>query len=222
MIRLLMVTEDSDAKTGLGESLVIYGFAYSVTSRDEAVSRLAQSPYDLVLVEIDRAGPGSAAREVISALKKEGRIAIIALVHAGILDEISDLDVDDFIIAPGNAAELALRARWLLSKAESRDSRELIRSNGLVIDLATCEVAVGGQIIELTFKEYEMLKLLASNPGRVYTREQLLDKVWGYDYFGGDRTVDVHIRRLRSKIEDAHHVFIETVRNIGYRFRKDS
>ena len=74
-------------------------------------------------------------------------------------------------------------------------------------------------MIELTFKEYELLKFLASHQGRVYTREALLNKVWGYDYYGGDRTVDVHIRRLRSKIEDAKHTFIETVRNIGYRFK---
>ena len=74
-------------------------------------------------------------------------------------------------------------------------------------------------VVELTFKEYELLKFLAGNKGRVCTRETLLDKVWGYDYYGGDRTVDVHVRRLRSKIEDSKHIFIDTVRNIGYRFR---
>ena len=78
------------------------------------------------------------------------------------------------------------------------------------------------RVIELTFKEYELLLYLAGNKGRVFTRESLLNKVWGYDLFGGDRTVDVHIRRLRSKIEDPEHTFIETVRNIGYRFKKNS
>jgi DNA-binding response OmpR family regulator len=87
--------------------------------------------------------------------------------------------------------------------------------------MTTCEVTVNGSIVELTFKEYELLKLMASNPGRVYTREVLLNKIWGYDYFGGDRTVDVHIRRLRSKIEDSGHSYIETVRNIGYKFIKN-
>jgi DNA-binding response OmpR family regulator len=81
---------------------------------------------------------------------------------------------------------------------------------------------VGGNPVMLTFREYELLKFLASNRGRVFTREALLNRVWGYDYYGGDRTVDVHIRRLRSKIEDASHTFIETVRNIGYKFNKDS
>ncbi len=75
-------------------------------------------------------------------------------------------------------------------------------------------------MVELTFKEYELLKFLARDRGRVFTREALLNKVWGYDYFGGDRTVDVHVRRLRSKIELSGQTFIETVRNIGYRFKK--
>ena len=115
-----------------------------------------------------------------------------------------------------------IRINRVLRKTVKNESSEQIKCDGLTIDLATCEVTVNGKIVELTFKEYEMLKLLASNKGRVYTREALLDKIWGYDYYGGDRTVDVHVRRLRSKIEDASHTYIETVRNIGYRFIKDS
>ena len=83
------------------------------------------------------------------------------------------------------------------------------------------EVSSRGKRVLLTFKEYQLLVLLVTNPGKVYTREELLMDVWAYDYFGGTRTVDVHIRRLRSKIEDADHSFIETVRNVGYRFRSD-
>jgi DNA-binding response OmpR family regulator len=100
-------------------------------------------------------------------------------------------------------------------------TEETIQCGDLVIDLANCEVRVGGKVVELTFKEYELLKFLAKDRGRVFTREALLHKVWGYDYFGGDRTVDVHVRRLRSKIEDSGQTFIETVRNIGYRFTKN-
>jgi two-component system alkaline phosphatase synthesis response regulator PhoP len=94
----------------------------------------------------------------------------------------------------------------------------LIKCGDLVIDIAKYEVSIGGKLLALTFKEYELLKFLAKNRGRVFTRETLLNEVWGYDYYGGDRTVDVHIRRLRSKIEDSTHTFIETVRNIGYKF----
>ena len=102
------------------------------------------------------------------------------------------------------------------------ESSELIKCNGLTIDLATYEVTVHGSKVDLTFKEYELLNLLASNKGRVFTREAPLDKIWGYDYFGGDRKVDVHVRRLRSKIEDVNHIYIETVRNIGYKFIKNT
>ena len=88
----------------------------------------------------------------------------------------------------------------------------------LQIDLERYEVSLEGKKVLLTYKEYQMLVLLASNPGKVYSRENLLSQVWGYDYFGGTRTVDVHVRRLRSKIENANHSFIETIWNVGYRF----
>lgn len=223
MIRLLIVTEDIETKTGLEEGLVLFDFAYSVVSRDEAVDRLARELFDLVLIEIDDGLPDSPSRETLAALKREGKLPVIALIPQDIIGDFdSSLDVDDFIAGPGDAAELALRAGRLLSRAGSTDSGEIIKCDGLLIDLVTCEVAVDGRIIELTFKEYEMLKLLAGNPGRVYTREDLLNRIWGYDYFGGDRTVDVHIRRLRSKIEATGHTFVETIRNIGYRFRKEA
>ena len=94
----------------------------------------------------------------------------------------------------------------------------MISLGDLVINQSRYEVTISDIRIMLTFKEYELLRLFASSPGTVFTREQLLSKIWGYDYFGGTRTVDVHIRRLRSKIEDANHTFIETVWNVGYRF----
>jgi two-component system alkaline phosphatase synthesis response regulator PhoP len=102
------------------------------------------------------------------------------------------------------------------------ETGEIIRRGDLSIDVEMCEVSLGGNLVELTFKEYELLKFLATYPGRVHSRDVLLDRVWGYDYYGGDRTVDVHIRRLRSKIEDHNHTFIDTVRNVGYRFRRDN
>ena len=102
------------------------------------------------------------------------------------------------------------------------DAPGVIRAADLVIDPHRYDVHLAGRKVLLTFKEYELLKLLASTPGHVYSRDKLLDQVWGYQYFGGTRTVDVHVRRLRSKIEDATHTFIETVRNVGYRFRAPS
>lgn len=108
------------------------------------------------------------------------------------------------------------------SEAEREYSwRNTIRCGGLLIDSTRCEVSLCGKPVILTFKEYQLLKFLANSKGKVFTRDVLLHKVWGWDNYGGDRTVDVHIRRLRGKIEDSTHAFIETVRNIGYKLRED-
>ena len=149
-------------------------------------------------------------------------VPVIALVSEDVLETFEDEpDFDDFIIGPYGTAEALLRISRILHKHKKATSDEVIAVNGLQLDLVSCEVSVDNRIVDLTFKEFELLKLLATNRGRVFTRDNLLDKIWGYDYFGGDRTVDVHIRRLRSKIEDANHSYIETVRNIGYKFIKD-
>jgi DNA-binding response OmpR family regulator len=155
-------------------------------------------------------------------MKRERYFPVIALISREMLNNLNgDIEFDDFLASPYNPEELVLRINRLIHKRRKTGGDETIECDGLVIDLATCEVTVDDRVVELTFKEYELLKLMASNRGRVFTRDTLLDKIWGYDYFGGDRTVDVHIRRLRSKIEQFDHTFIETVRNIGYRFIKD-
>ncbi|MBN2463695.1 MAG: response regulator transcription factor, partial [Dehalococcoidia bacterium] len=104
----------------------------------------------------------------------------------------------------------------------NKKSRDLIKCGNLLIDTAKYEVSISGRLLALTFKEYELLKFLARNKGRVFTREALLNEVWGYDYYGGDRTVDVHIRRLRGKLNDLNNTYIQTVRNIGYKFGKEA
>jgi two-component system alkaline phosphatase synthesis response regulator PhoP len=221
MIRSLIITPAIEKSTGMAESLARNDVACSIASRNNGVREAitSQRP-DILLVEADEQWPEHEMRELIQRLEKERRLPVIALVPKEMLGIIDgQFNADDFITSPYDDRELVLRIERLLHRNVNTDSNEVIRRNGLVINLATCEVAVDGQVIELTFKEYEMLKLLASEPGRVYTRQALLDKVWGYDYYGGDRTVDVHVRRLRSKIEDSNHTFIETVRNIGYRFK---
>ena len=149
------------------------------------------------------------------------RSPLLAVILPDILDRIAfSPTIDDFAVAGGGGLELRARVQRLIGLHP--DNGEVLRRGDLAINTATCEVSLGGRLIELTFKEYTLLRFLAGNPGRVHTREVLLNKVWGYDYYGGDRTVDVHVRRLRSKIEDANHAFIDTVRNIGYRFRTDT
>lgn len=100
----------------------------------------------------------------------------------------------------------------------SDDSPMEIRNGDLSVDEATYSAKLKGRVLDLTFKEFELLKYLAQHPGRVFTRAQLLQEVWGYDYFGGTRTVDVHVRRLRAKLGPEHESLIGTVRNVGYRF----
>ncbi|MCE2465414.1 MAG: response regulator transcription factor [Dehalococcoidia bacterium] len=130
--------------------------------------------------------------------------------------------MDDFIVHPYNPQELVKRIDRVLARSREPESNEVVKTGDLVIDIGKYEISLGGRRVILTYKEYQLLVLLATNPGRVYTRDELLQQVWGYDYFGGTRTVDVHIRRLRSKIESANHSFIETIWNVGYRFRNSS
>ena len=115
------------------------------------------------------------------------------------------------------ATELIARVRTVLARSTIQ-SRPLIIHGDLKIDVNSFEVSLNGRSIELTYKEYELLKLFASNPGRVFRREDILNRIWGDDYFGGTRTVDVHVRRLRSKLDDVSHNVIETMWRVGYRF----
>jgi DNA-binding response OmpR family regulator len=109
------------------------------------------------------------------------------------------------------------RLRLAMGRHARDDGSSLIRASGVVIDEASYSAKVHGRTLDLTFKEFELLRFLATHPSRVFTREQLLSEVWGYDYFGGTRTVDVHVRRLRAKLGDMESL-IGTVRNVGYRF----
>jgi len=221
MLRLLMIARETEALAGLRSEMTGSGFACAIVPHSEELAEeISTYRPDLVLVEIDGNLPATELQAIVQGLKEERHLPVIALLPQDMLGSLNgNLDIDDFITSPGDGGELALRAKRLLSKARNIESGELVQCDGLLIDLARCEVTLEGRIVELTFKEYELLRFLASHRGRVYSREALLNQVWGYDYYGGDRTVDVHVRRLRGKIEDAKHTFVETVRNIGYRFK---
>ena len=220
MFSIFIIAEESKTVTELRSELIQNGFACSIASNGKKViEQVAEESPDLVLAETDS---HSGIWELSQGIKRERPLPIIALISSEMLDSLDGhLDVDDFVLKPYELRELVLRVKRLLHRTSNMDSGEQIRCGDLVIDLAKCEVTVNGRMVELTFKEYELLRFLGSNRGRVFTRDALLNKVWGYDYYGGDRTVDVHIRRLRSKIEDSSHTFIETVRNIGYKLRKE-
>ncbi len=150
------------------------------------------------------------------------KLPVLAIVPQGMLGGYDpSLNPDEFIVSPIIQDELVARLKQAIFRVKGPTSREVLKVGELVIDLEKYDVTMSGRRISLTYKEFQLLVLLASNPGRVYTRDVLLSQVWGYDYLGGTRTVDVHIRRLRSKIEDPDHSFVETIWNVGYRFKSD-
>ena len=134
-------------------------------------------------------------------------------------DKVSGLDLgaDDYIAKPFGMAELVARVKALLRRSGMKASAERLEHGELVVDIAKHTVTVGGQNVILTYKEFSLLACLMENAGRAYTREQLLETVWGYDYEGGTRTVDVHVQTLRTKLGSSGR-FVETVRGVGYRF----
>lgn len=222
MLTVIVVSQKPEQVRELNSKLHSLGLHCSVVgSANGEIDGMPERDPDLVLIAINGASPGSAFFNLPSKIKKERRLPVIALLSQEAMVNAGSLaGVDDFAVEPWNAAEIAARARMTLRRLRNVDSETMLKIGDLEIYLDNCEVTIDGRLVDLTFKEYELLRFLASNRGKVFTRDVLLDKVWGYDYFGGDRTVDVHIRRLRGKVEDASHTFIETVRNIGYRFVK--
>jgi len=221
-LKALIVTDEKGRVARLGSELAHTGLLCSIDSYSEKViEKVNDQAPDLVFVAIDGAATSSEAMSIAQSIKKDSHLPVIALLSREALSRLdSSLAADDFVIEPWNAAEVLARAKRILGKTKDAVELEIIECGELTIDLARYEVYVSDRLIELTFKEYELLRFLACNKGRVFTRETLLNEVWGYDYYGGDRTVDVHIRRLRSKLEDPTHTFIETVRNIGYKFKE--
>ena len=132
--------------------------------------------------------------------------------------ELRDDLFDDFCLVSVRPVELSARLRHLFWRTGRGSRPELVEYGPLALNVETYQAAIDGQPLDLTYMEYELLKFLASHPGKVFTRETLLSQVWGYDYYGGARTVDVHIRRLRAKLGEEHAGLIHTVRSVGYRF----
>jgi DNA-binding response OmpR family regulator len=202
----------------LVRALEAYGAPYEVLDPAPQPGGGEAPALDALLVDatgVDRRGAEALTRRAVGM-----GLPVLVALGAGQLDDAgARLQATDVIVLPWHPGELALRVERMLDAAEPADEPGVIRAEGLVIDTNRYDVYVDGRQVMLTFKEYELLRLLAANPGWVYSRQALLEQVWGYEYFGGTRTVDVHVRRLRAKIEDAQRTFIETVWNVGYRFR---
>jgi DNA-binding response OmpR family regulator len=146
---------------------------------------------------------------------------LLIVTEGGLAAVTAEWGIDDVLLDSAGPAEVEARLRLgigRLAAATNAGGTEEIRSGELVIDEGTYSARIKNRSLDLTFKEFELVKYLAQHPGRVFTRAQLLQEVWGYDYFGGTRTVDVHVRRLRAKLGSEHEALIGTVRNVGYRF----
>lgn len=211
-----MVADESQALRELADELGREGVICSCL---EDADEIGHTVPDLVLLDADsHAGIRALSRTAIQDLHAPtiilGRLETICGLNGHLFS-------DDFVVKPYDLRELVLRIRCLMGRSAERNGTELITLGDLSIDTARYEVTIAGRTVVLTFREYELLRFLARNPGRVFTRDALLNHVWGRDYLGGDRTVDVHVRRLRSKIEAFGHSFIETVRNVGYRFHQN-
>ena len=185
----------------------------------EAAALLDTPDADVVLV--DARSDLAHAKSLCRVLTTTGLDApLVALVTEGGLTAVSsEWGIDDVILVTAGPAEVEARLRLAIGRrAEAEQAPEEIRNGELAIDEGTYTARLRGRALDLTFKEFELLKFLAQHPGRVFTRAQLLQEVWGYDYFGGTRTIDVHVRRLRAKLGAEYEALIGTVRNVGYRF----
>ncbi|MDT7609034.1 MAG: hypothetical protein QOG96_3537, partial [Pseudonocardiales bacterium] len=177
-------------------------------------------PHDAVLV--DARADLVAARGLCRLLGTTGmEVPVVAvLTEGGLVAVSSEWAIDDILLPGAGPAEIDARLRLLRSRAgaDAQAGGSALVLGELVIDEATYTARLKGRALELTYKEFELLKYLAQHAGRVFTRAQLLQEVWGYDFFGGTRTVDVHVRRLRAKLGPEHEQLIGTVRNVGYKF----
>jgi DNA-binding response OmpR family regulator len=183
----------------------------------QADQLIAAPESDLILV--DARMSLAAAKSLCQILRTTGiSVPLLLVITEGGLAAVSpDWGVDDVVLDTAGPAEVDARIRLAAGRAARTETSNTIRAAGVVIDEASYSAKVHGKPLDLTYKEFELLRFLAAHPSRVFTREQLLSEVWGYDYFGGTRTVDVHVRRLRAKLGDQESL-IGTVRNVGYRF----
>jgi DNA-binding response OmpR family regulator len=226
MAKVLLLTNTLGASAEVLPALGLLQHQVRILPAEASV--LVDAPdVDLVLIDARRDLP--AVKSLTKLLDSTGLgCPIIAITTEGGLTAFNaDWGVDDVILDTAGPAEVDARIRIAVGKhaiemvAADPHAAE-IRSGDVSIDEATYTARLKGNVLDLTFKEFELLKYLAQHPGRVFTRAQLLQEIWGYDYFGGTRTVDVHIRRLRSKLGPEFEAIIGTVRNVGYRFTVDA
>ena len=224
--RLLLIEDDATLRQALGFNLTREGYEVSTAADGVAGLELGRSPrLDLILLDVML--PGMSGVEVLRVLRREGVSTPVIILSAkgDEIDRVVGLKVgaDDYVAKPFSRPELLARIEAVLRRerrgSNESEQREELAFGNVRIDVARREVSVDGEPIHLTTKEFDLLAHLAASPGRIFTRDQLLTRIWGYDYVGDGRTVDVHVSWLRGKLRgsDGHNYF-RTVRGVGYAF----
>ena len=219
MARLLLLTDDLAPSAEVLPALGLLG--HQVRTLPAEASAIIDAPaVDVVLVDARTALVQ--ARSLCRVIRATGTSApVIAILTEGGLTAVNaEWAVEDILLEHAGPAEVEARLRLVMTRSDAVEDEadERIVAGDLTIDESSYSARLGERLLDLTYKEFELLKHLAQHPGRVFTRAQLLQEVWGYDYYGGTRTVDVHVRRLRAKLGSEHEQLIGTIRNVGYRF----
>ncbi len=220
VLHIVVLSDSSADGSDVAQSLGLLAHQVSVLPLGSTVAMVQGAGPDVVMV--DAREQLVAARNCAQLLKGSGFSSplLMVLTEGGMAAVAPHWMVDDIVLEAVGPAELEARLRLLASQSleEAEPEQTVIRVGGITVDEASYSARLQGSPLNLTYKEFELLKFLVQHPGRVFTRAQLLSEVWGYDYYGGTRTVDVHIRRLRSKLGPDHEQLITTVRNVGYSF----
>ncbi|QWC83847.1 response regulator transcription factor [Nocardioidaceae bacterium] len=220
MATLLLLTSSLQASAEVLPALSLLPHQVRVMPAEGAA--LLEAPAADALL-VDGRNDLAHARDLCRLIRTTGAEApvLLILTEGGLSVVQANWATDDVLLSTCGPVELEARLRIAIGRAaeavEDDGEAHLIRSGEIVVDEVTYTARLGKRVLDLTFKEFELLKYLAQHPGRVFTRAQLLQEVWGYDYYGGTRTVDVHVRRLRAKLGPDHESLIGTVRNVGYR-----
>ncbi len=219
MSSLILITNAPGASSDILPALALLNHSVKILPANPTA--LIEAPScDVVLIDARKDLP--AAKSLCKLLNSTGLSCGLILIttEGGLIALNHDWGIDDVLLDSAGPAEVDTRIRLVIGKLKGDEDSEIeeIQRGDLSIDEASYTVKLRGEVVDLTFKEFELLRFLAQHPGRVFSRAQLLQEVWGFDYFGGTRTVDVHVRRLRAKLGSEYENLIGTIRNVGYRF----
>lgn len=228
MATILIITDSDSFLKELQQSLSNMDHRYlrARPGRDDWPDSAVIQPPHIVILDVEVRSKEftpfyKRMKRQLGYLNWESTPLILAVASEVLKTMNFSLGIADFIVKPVETLELLARVEKLLWQISQPKGTKILIIQDLVIDLGNYQVILNGRPIDLTYKEFELLKFLATQRGKVFSRDAILDRVWGYEYYGGTRTVDVHIRRLRAKLGTVHGDCIQTVRNVGYIFREN-